>query len=140
MAYIELKEMTVAVLNGFEAAAFVNEYVYRKTNISALFVGNEVDEAIEYGFETCIVRPLNDDQFKYWSITPVNPTPANPALHRKRYIVNQILNEGEPLYYVNVNDRTIEKALRMFSERWLMERKYILRFAYNDDLAEGFDE
>lgn len=136
MPYIELKEMTVAVLNGFEAAAFVNEYVHKKNDGSEHFLENELDDAMEYGYETWIVRPLSDDQFKYWNITPVNPTPAIPMLYHKRYIVNQILNENEPLYYVNVNDRTVEKALKMFSEQWLMERKYTLRFTYIDELAE----
>ena len=131
MAYIELKEMTIVVLDGFEAAAFVNEYVYRKNNGSEFFHEHELDDAIEYGFETWIVRPLSDDQFKYWSITPVNQ-----MSYSKRYTVKQILSEDKPLYYVNVNDRTIEKALKMFSEQWLMQHKYILRFAYNDDLAE----
>lgn len=138
MPYIELKEMTIVVLNGFEAAAFVNEYmhVHREYDDSELFPENELDDAIEYGYGIWIVRPLSDDQFKYWSITPVSPTPASPMLYRKRYIVEQILNEDNQLYYVDVNDRTIEKALKMFSEQWLMERKYTLRFAYIDELAE----
>ena len=140
MAYIELKEMTIVVLNGFEAAALVNEYIHthREYDDSELFQEHELDDAIEYGFGTWIVRPLSDDQFKYWSITPFNPTPASPMLYRKRYIVEQILNEDEPLYYVDINssDQTIDKALSMFSERWLMERKYTLRFAYIDELAE----
>ena len=131
MAYIELKEMTIAVLDGFETAAFVNECVYRKNNGSDLFHEHELDDAIEYGYETWIVRPLSDDQFKYWSITPVNP-----VSYHKRYTVKQILSEYKPLYYVNVNDRTIEKALKMFSERWLMEHEYTLRFVYSDSLVD----
>jgi hypothetical protein len=120
MAYINFRKAQVYVLNGFEAAALVNEYL-RLIGEDG-FGETGLDDAIEYGTGT-LLCPLTDDVFGSWSI--------EPCCFNMRYQVDDLADERYSLYYFEIGDDTNSAAMRaltMFGERWLKRREYTLRY------------
>ena len=118
MAFIDFRKVNVYLLNGFEAAAFVNNYLHRHDE--DIYGETDIDEAIGYGIQS-LFTPLCNDVFGDWAI--------EPAQSKHRYSVEDIKNERYSLYYVEPTRYDIRTALNeLFNEDWLRARSYVLRY------------
>lgn len=116
MAYIDFNKETIVVLTPFETAAYINNYLYMHREDT---FGSCADDAIDYGVQRDIVTPLADDQFSSWNIELVG------SVHR--YGLDELTNGKGDFYFVVVNDDS-HYPLAMFSQDWVIKRKYTIRY------------
>ena len=115
--YLNFNVCKIVVLNGFEAAAYVNAHL----GLLDGFGECDLDDALEHGVLNDYVRPLCDDQFESWSLAATTKRPV--------YDVNAISSERIPFYYVQLDDAQNRTVLEsMFNKTWLDRREYVLRY------------
>lgn len=115
MAYINFTKQSIVVLNGFEAAAYVESCT---TNDGEPWCESEFDLLMEHGLTYGIIFPLSNDQFRDWFV-------EFPGQILK-YKVADIAAEKRPLYYVIRNERTVKQLKFLFDERFVAYRTYNL--------------
>lgn len=127
MAYINFENKTnILVLQAFEAAAFVNEYL--RLHGEEEFENYKYDDALEFGCQIGCITPLADDQFKRWHIEHCG------QIYRYKidYLTDEQKNEsGCELYFVDLMEQAYDKALTMFHATWRAYRTYTLYYEFN---------
>lgn len=115
MAYINFTKQSIVVLNGFEAAAYVESCT---TNDGEPWCESEFELLMEYGIDTGIVHPLANDQFKDWFVEFLGQI--------FKYKVADIAAEKRILYYVIRNERTVKQLEHLFDGKFVAYRTYDL--------------
>ena len=115
MAYINFTKQSITVLNGFEAAAYVESCT---TNDGCKWCEGEFDLMMEHGLLSGVIFPLATDQFEEWFV--------EFPRQRGKYEVADIAAEKYQLYYVIRNERTVKQLTTLFDQGFVAYRTYTL--------------
>ena len=115
MAYINFTKQSIVVLNGFEAAAYIESCT---TNDGSEWREDEFDLLMEHGLLNGIIFSLANDQFEEWYV-------EFPGQILK-YKDADIAAETRQLYYVIRNERTVKQLVALFDQSFLAYRTYTL--------------
>lgn len=120
MAYVNFSnKANMVVLNAFEAAAFLSEYL-RLTHCEEEFANDEYDDLLMFGCQIGAICPLDDEVFKCWHVEAIGQI--------YHYAVDYLIDHprGE-LYFVEL-DTAYKKALEMFDQNWRIFRTYTIYY------------